>query len=76
MTPRSPRLPMPPKPVPDVVIDFDRVHERIRHVAIPDSTETALFWSPDSKKLAFTGTVEGRPGSTRSSYPMTSSPSC
>jgi len=49
------------KPV-EVVIDFDRVHERIRHVAIPDSTETALFWSPDSKKLAFTGTVEGRAG--------------
>ncbi len=51
-----------PKPVADVVIDFDRVHERIRHVSIPDSTETALFWSPDSKKLAFTGTVEGRAG--------------
>ncbi len=46
----------------DVVIDFDRVHERIRHVSIPDSTESALFWSPDSKKLAFTGTVEGRAG--------------
>ena len=50
------------KPVQDVMIDFDRVHERIRHVSIPDSTETALFWSPDSKKLAFSGTVEGRQG--------------
>jgi len=55
--------PAPPvKPVPEVVIDFDRVHERIRHVSIPDSTETALFWSPDSKRLAFTGSVEGRTG--------------
>ncbi len=52
----------PKKPVADVVIDFDRIHERIRHVSIPDSTENALFWSSDSKKLAFTGTVEGRPG--------------
>jgi tricorn protease len=50
------------KPAVEVVIDFDRIHERIRHVSIPDSTETGLFWSPDSKKLAFTGTVEGRAG--------------
>ena len=52
----------PKKPVPDVVIDFDRIHERIRQVSLPDSTETALFWSPDAKRLAFTGTVEGRAG--------------
>jgi tricorn protease len=56
-TPESPK-----KPVPEVVIDFERIHERIRHVSIPDSTETGLFWSPDSKKLAFTGTVDGKPG--------------
>jgi tricorn protease len=31
-------------------------------VSIPDSTEGNLFWSPDSKKLAFSGTVEGRVG--------------
>ena len=52
----------PKKPVPNVVIDFDRIHERIRHVSIPDSTETGLFWSPDSKKLAFTGSVDGKTG--------------
>lgn len=50
------------KPPAEVVIDFERVHERVRRVAIPDSTETDLFWSPDSKRLAFTGTVEGKPG--------------
>ena len=50
------------KPVPNVVIDFERIHERIRRVSIPDSTETGLFWSPDSKKLAFTGSVDGRTG--------------
>ena len=44
------------------MIDFERIHERIRRVSIPDSTETGLFWSPDSKKLAFTGTVDGKAG--------------
>ena len=47
---------------PDVAIDFDRIHERVRRIAIPDSTESGLFWSPDSKKLAFTATVEGQRG--------------
>jgi tricorn protease len=50
------------KKPPQVVIDFDRVHERIRRVAVPKSTETGLFWSHDSKKLAFTGTVDGKTG--------------
>ncbi|WP_435016924.1 S41 family peptidase [Tundrisphaera sp. TA3] len=51
-----------PKKAAEVVIDFDRLHERIHRVSIPNSTENGLFWSPDSKKLAFTGTVESRPG--------------
>src|SRR5439155_12166674 len=54
------------------VIDFDRLHERVRHVVLQDpadgsgpSLETpgrnlGLFWSPDSKKLAFTATIDGR----------------
>lgn len=46
--------------VPPVVIDFDKIHERVHRITIPDSTESGLFWSPDSKKLAFTGTVDGR----------------
>ncbi|WP_254508303.1 S41 family peptidase [Anatilimnocola floriformis] len=56
--------PMTPsvKPAEPVVIDWDGLHDRIRRVSIPDSTETNLFWSPDSKKLAFTGTVEGKRG--------------
>src|SRR6185312_14425603 len=48
--------------VPQVVIDFDKIHERVRRIAIPDSTESGLFWSPDSKKLAFTATVAGQRG--------------
>lgn len=45
-----------------VKIDFDGIHDRIRAISIPDSTESDLFWSPTSKRLAFTGTVDGRRG--------------
>ncbi len=45
-----------------VAIDFEGIHERIRHVALPDVTEADLFWSPDSKRLAFTATIDGRRG--------------
>jgi tricorn protease len=54
----TPRKPAPPK----VTIDFDRLPERIRHISIPESKESNLFWSPDSRKLAFTATVEGKRG--------------
>ena len=47
---------------PEVVIDFDGIHDRIRRVTIPNSNETGLFWSPDSKKLAFTATLDGQQG--------------
>jgi tricorn protease len=57
----KPAAPGQTKP-PEVVIDFEKIHERVRRIAIPDSMETGLFWSPDSKKLAFTGTVEGKRG--------------
>lgn len=59
--PGGPGPPPPSKPV-EVTIDFDRIHERIRRVSIPDSSESNLLWSPDSKKLAFTGIVEGKRG--------------
>jgi tricorn protease len=52
----------PKKPATPVVIDFEDIHERIRHVSIPNSTEGRPFWSPDSKKLAFSATVEGKAG--------------
>ncbi|MBT7095995.1 hypothetical protein HN937_01395, partial [Candidatus Poribacteria bacterium] len=47
---------------PDVHIDFDRIHERIRRVTIADTDENGLFWSRDSKKLAFQATVNGKKG--------------
>ncbi|MCH7558405.1 MAG: PD40 domain-containing protein [Planctomycetes bacterium] len=48
--------------VPEVVIDFERIHERVRRVEIAGSTERGLFWSHDSKKLAFTATIDGKKG--------------
>lgn len=50
--------PVPPK----VLIDFEGLHERVHRIAIPSSSESGLFWSPDGKKLAFTGSVDGKRG--------------
>ena len=53
----------PPKPsVPPVVIDFDRLFERVRRISTPQVSESNLIWSPDSKRLAFTATIEGKRG--------------
>ncbi len=50
------------KAPPEVVIDFEGIHDRIRRVTIPNSNESSPFWSPDSKKLAFTATIDGQHG--------------
>ncbi len=47
---------------PEVVIDFEGLHRRVHRISIPHATETGLFWSPDSRKLAFTAVVEGKRG--------------
>jgi len=47
---------------PEVVIDFDRIHERLRRVHITGSSERKLFWSHDSGKLAFTAEINGKKG--------------
>ncbi len=47
---------------PDIVIYFERIHERVRRVEIAGSTERGLFWSHDSKKLAFTAKIDGKEG--------------
>ncbi len=54
---------------PEVKIDFARLHERVRRISIPNSTESELLWSPDSKKLAFTATVEGKRGTYTVDFP-------
>jgi len=48
--------------LPEVVIDFDRIHERVRRVGIAGGTERGLLWSHDSKKLAFSATIDGKRG--------------
>jgi len=45
-----------------VTLDFDGIHDRIRRVTIANSNESNLLWSPDSKKLAFSGQVDGQSG--------------
>ena len=48
--------------LPEVVIDFQEIHRRIRRVSIPNSAESNLLWSPDSKRLAFAATIDGKRG--------------
>ena len=65
----TPATPMPggtvmPKKGPvEVQIDFEGIHERVHRVTIANANESGLFWSPDSKKLAFTAPIDG-PAST------------
>lgn len=59
----------PARPAAPVTIDFDRISERIRAISVPDSEEGNLFWSPDSKKLAFTSGAEGRRGTFMVEFP-------
>jgi len=57
------------KELPKVVIDFDGIHERVKHVSIPDASERGLLWSHDSKKLAFTATIKGESGTYTLEFP-------
>jgi tricorn protease len=51
----------------ETVIDFDRIEERVKRIAIEDSRESNLFWSPDGEKLAFVATIDGQ----RATYTVT-----
>ncbi|MFP6621740.1 MAG: S41 family peptidase [Pirellulaceae bacterium] len=55
---------------PALRIDFDGIHDRIRAVRIPDSSESTLVWSPDSKFLAFKATIAGKAGTYTVSPPL------
>ena len=52
----------PAKKTAGFAIDFDRLHERVKRVNLGEGFASALFWSPDSKKLAFSGSHEGNRG--------------
>ncbi len=43
-------------------IDFNKIHERVKRINIPDTAESNLVFSPDGKRLAFSASVEGKSG--------------
>ncbi len=55
-----------PKPI---EIDFDGIADRVRRITINDSTEGNLIWSHDSRRLAFTATVNGAIGTYTVTFP-------
>jgi len=55
--------------LPTVKIDFEGIYERIHRISIPNSTEAGLFWSHDSKRLAFTAEVKGSKGTFTVTFP-------
>ncbi len=57
-----------------VEIDFEGLRDRIRRVSIPNSRESGLFWSHDSKKLAFTASINAKPGTYTISPPESTTP--
>ena len=57
------------KKTPEVKIDFEDIHHRLRKLSVPNSTETILDWTPDGKKLIFSGTVKGDSGTYSVEFP-------
>ncbi len=51
----------PAEGVKEIKIQFETLHDRIQRRSI-DGNIGEIFWAPNSKALAFTGTVGGRPG--------------
>ncbi len=64
----------PEKKLPEVKIDFDGLNLRVRRVSISDATEGGLLWSPDSKKLAFSASINGKSGLYTISPPTSTTP--
>jgi tricorn protease len=57
------------KKLPEVKIDFTDIHHRLRKISVPNSTERILGWTPDGKKLIFSGTVKGDGGTYSVEFP-------
>ncbi len=58
-----------------VEIDFEDIHERIHRVSLAKATPSRLFWSHDSKKLAFSATIDGKEGTYTIDLPENTKPS-
>ena len=54
------------KPLP---MDLEDIHERIRRIRLPNTAEAGLAWSPDSRKLAFIATIDGKRGTYTLEFP-------
>ncbi len=57
-----------------VEIDFEGIHERIKRLSIPNTLESGLFWSHDSKSLAFAASIDGKQGTYTVSPPEEMTP--
>ena len=55
--------------LPATIIDFERIEDRVQSISIRNSGEGNLFWSPDSKKLAFNATIDGERGTYTVTFP-------
>lgn len=53
----------------EVKIDFANIHRRLRRISIANGREWILGWTPDSKKLLFSGTVKGDSGTWSVTFP-------
>lgn len=58
-----------------IEIDFDGLHERVHTISNPGSRDYGVFWSHDGKQLAFRGSVGGKSGTYRVTFPTLGSPS-
>lgn len=65
----KPKTPATAPKKPALKIDFEGIHDRIRGISIPDTTESNLLWSPDSKRLAFSANIDGKRGTYAVSFP-------
>lgn len=64
----APAEPEKPKP-PPVVIDFDDLCERVSRIEVKGSAPSHLFWSHDSKTLAFHTTINDKRGTYKVVFP-------
>ncbi len=56
-------------PLPKVQIDFEDLSDRVHRIAVSSTQESGLFWSADSKKLAFSATIDGKKGTYAVEFP-------
>jgi len=61
--------PVPKANKKDVKINFTNLNKRIHRIHLPNNSINGLFWSPDSKQLAFSANINNKPGTYKISFP-------